>query len=314
MVTTYIKCHSRAAYLDRLIRSVKRHVAGHGPIMLLNDGIAAKYLDRLRTLHPDLAVRDSMKVTDPPGDSGALRQAKYDPARFWTGEIAKDKGDYIIILEEDTWITDSFDLKLVVRNLAANNAVSLRLFWNSMARLFVESETVFTAVLRDDFLMRYYSPTIGHLSEVYKIFPLAHAIVRKDYWCYAYDIGNWMAEAEVLKRALDHVQRLQASGVRARFCDFGREVLRHSFSSTSRTDSGGDGVARKADQRLFNAALDEAWLTGQLDPMADYPADFSDATRVAAFKGRLSEAQIDEWARWRADYLGMYRRMGCDVA
>ena len=315
MITTYIKCHSRAAYIDRLIRSIKRHVAGHGPIVLLNDGVAEKYLNHLRTLHFGIQVRDSFKVTDPPADPNDLRQQRYDPAKFWVREIGRDPNGYAAILEEDTWITDSFDLPLVMRNLEANDAMMLRLSWNSMARLAPSSETVFTAVLSENLLIRYYSPTIGHLSEVHKIFMFAHGIFRKDYWCAAFgDAPEWLAEPAILKRALDHLHQLQAQGGRTRFCDFGREVARPSFSSTGRSDAGGHGVAHKIDPRPYNAALDEAWLAGELAPMADYPADIGDAARLAAFKKRLTQRQIDEWALWRADYLGMYRRMGCDVA
>ena len=78
VVAIYIKCHSRAAYLDRCIRSIKRCVAGHGPIVLLNDGVARPHLDRLLELHTGLDIRNSLKVTDPPADSVALD----DPINF----------------------------------------------------------------------------------------------------------------------------------------------------------------------------------------------------------------------------------------
>ena len=310
----YIKCHSRAAYLDRCIRSIKLNVARHGPIVLLNDGIADRYLDRLTGLHPDIQVRPSLKVTDPPADPAALESPKYDPAKFWAGELAGDANDYLMLLEEDTWLSRSFDLQLILRNLAPNGAVMLRFCWNNMARLAAGGETIFQAVLSDDLVIRYYSPTINHPSEAYKVFAFANGIYRRDYWlhCYA-DAVHWTAERDILKRALIYLQQRQAAGQPVRFCDFGREAARTSFYSTGRIDSGGNGVARKIDHRACNAALDDAWLAGALDPMADYPEDFSDAVRLTAFRGRLTQQQIDEWAEWRADYVGMYRRMGADI-
>lgn len=311
----YIKCHSRAAYVDRCIRSIALNVAGHGPIVLLNDGIAARYLNRLTALHPGIQVRHSLKVTDPPADPAALEGPAYDPAKFWIRELGGDTNDYAVILEEDTWLTQSFDLKLVLRNLAPNGAVMLRFCWNNMARLAAANETIFQAVLGDDLALRYYSPTINHPSEAYKVFAFANGIYRRDYWlhCYA-DAVHWTAERDILKRALIHLQQRQAAGQPARFCDFGREGARTSFYSTGRIDSGGNGVAHKIDHKACNAALDEAWLAGALDPMADYPRDIPDVARLVAFRGRLTQQQIDDWALWRADYVGMYRRMGADIA
>lgn len=315
MTAIYIKCHSRAAYVDRCIRSIQLNVAGHGPIVLLNDGIAARYLHRLTALHPGIQVRHSLKVTDPPAGQADLESPKYDPAKFWIRELGGDTNDYAVILEEDTWLTQRFDLRLVLRNLAPNGAVMLRFCWNNMARLAAANETIFQAVLGDDLVLRYYSPVINHPSEAYKVFAFANGIYRRDYWlhCYA-DAVHWTAERDILKRALIHLQQRQAAGQPARFCDFGREGARTSFYSTGRVDSGGNGVAHKIDHKACNAALDEAWLAGALDPMADYPRDIPDAVRLAAFRGRLKQQQIDDWALWRADYVGMYRRMGADIA
>lgn len=314
MTAIYIKCHSRAAYLDRCIRSIKLNVAGHGSIVLLNDGIAGRYLDRLAGLHPDIQIRRSLKVTDPPADPAALDSPRYDPAKFWVGELARDANDYVVLLEEDTWFVRAFDLALVLKNLAPNGAVMLRFCWNNMARLAASDETIFRAVLNDDLAIRYYSPTIKHPSEAYKVFALANGVYRRDYWlhCYA-DAVHWTAEKEILKRALIYLQRRQAAGQAVRFCDFGHEAVRTSFYSTGRSDSGGHGVARKIDHKACNSALDDAWLAGALDSMADYPEDFSDAVRMTAFRGRLTQQQIEEWAQWRADYVAMYRRMGAAI-
>lgn len=315
VVAIYIKCHSRAAYLDRCIRSIKRCVAGHGPIVLLNDGVARPHLDRLLALHPGLDIRNSLKVTDPPADPAALDGPAYDPAKFWVRELAKDTDDYIVLLEEDTWFVLGFDLPLVLRNLAPNGAVMLRFAWNNMARLSADGDSIFQAVLGDGVAIRYYSPTIKHPSEAYKVFALANGIYRRDYWLHGYaDAPHWTAEKDILKRALLYLQQRQAAGQAVRFCDFGREASRTSFYSTGRIDSGGHGVGHKIDHKACNAALDDAWLAGELDPMADYPEDFSDPVRMAAFQDRLTQAQIDDWMEWRADYVAMYRRLGADIA
>jgi hypothetical protein len=311
----YIKCHSRAAYVDRCVRSIKRCAAGHGPIVLLNDGIAGNHIDRLRALHPGIEVRNSLKLTDPPADPAALESPRYDPAKFWVGEIAGDKNDYIVLMEEDTWLVHAFDLPLVLRNLVPNNVMMLRFAWNSIERLKVDGEVVFWAVLGPELALRYYAPTINHPSLAYKIFALANGVYRRDYWlhCYA-DAAHWTAEKDILKRALLYLQQRQAEGRAVRFCDFGREVARTSFHSTGRVDSGGNAVAHKIDQRKCNAALDQAWLDGKLDAMAEYPGDIGDAARLAAFRGKLTDAEIEDWKKWRADYVAMYRRMGANIA
>jgi hypothetical protein len=315
VVATYIKCHSRAAYLDRCIRALKAKVAGHGAVVLLNDGLAARYVDRLRALHPGLEVRDSPKLTDPPADPVALEGPAYDPSKFWSREIARDPDDYVMLLEEDTWFVRAFDLKLVLRNLAANGVMMLRFCWNNMAKLSAADETIFQAILGPDVTLRYYSPTIKHPSEAYKVFAFANGVFRRDYWlaCYA-GAQHWTAERDILKSALVYLQQRQAAGQPVRFCDFGGEAVHTSFYSTGRADSGGHGVQYKIDQRACNAAMDEAWFEGKLDPMADYPGDIGDARRLAAFQGRLTPQQIEDWVKWRAAYVAMYRRLGADIS
>lgn len=314
MTAIYIKCHSRAAYLDRCIRSIKRCVNGHGPIVLLNDGVPRPYLDRLAELYPEIQVRHSPKVTDPPSDPAALESPKYDPAKFWVGEIAKDADDYIVLLEEDTWFVLGFDLDLVLRNLAANSTMMMRFYCNSTS-LAVENEVIFWTILGPDASIRYYSPTIKHPLEVYKVFALANGIYYRDYWLYCYaDTVHWTAEKEILKRALIYLQQRQAAGQAARFCDFGRDAACPSFHSTGRADSGGQGIPHKIDHKIYNTALDEAWLAGKLDAMAGYPGDIGDQARLAAFGGRLTPQQIEDWSKWRDDYVAMYRRTGAIIS
>ena len=87
-------------------------------------------------------------------------------------------------------------------------------------------------------------------------------------------------------------------------------LLTVADSATSRTDSGGKGVTHKIDAGLYNNALNDAWLAGEIDPMVNFPADPADETVLATMRRRLTEEQVGAWRLWREDYKRMYLSLG----
>ncbi|MGB8841943.1 MAG: hypothetical protein WCC64_12850, partial [Aliidongia sp.] len=149
------------------------------------------------------------------------------------------------------------------------------------------------------------------LGEIYKIFPLAQSIFRTKYWVAAYaGTPYWDDEGHVLGRALTYVNEQILQRRPISFCSLDQEAIRHTAISTSRTDSGGKGVTQKIEAGLYNNALNEAWLAGEIDPMANFPADPDDETVLAALRQRLAPERIEEWLLWREDYKRMYLSMG----
>lgn len=316
MINVYVKCFSRAAYLDRCLTSIERNLSGYGRIVLLNDGLPARYLDRILERYPGADVRQSRKVTEgaPPPSTPPEEQARFDPARFWVEEIGKDQNPYMLLLEEDTWLTGPLNLSLMLRNMEANDALVLRLFWNGNPVFSGASEVFLSSLFEDGSRIDYYAPTVRSPADLYKIFFLAHGIYRTDYWLNSYTgIPRWNEERYALAKAREYVKRRHDAGTKSRFAKTGEEMIRHCVSSTSRSDSGGIGVSQKIDAALYNDVMNEAWCDGALDPMDGYPQDFPEASLLSLFKQRLTAGQVSAWRRWKEDYLSMYRRMGCSL-
>ncbi len=150
-----------------------------------------------------------------------------------------------------------------------------------------------------------------NISQIYKIFPLAQAVFRIKYWVAAYaGTPYWDDEGHVLGKALTYVNEQLMQRRPITFCSLDREAIRHTAISTSRADSGGRGVTHKIDAGLYNTALNDAWLAGEIDAMAGFPADPPDEAILALLRQRLSPDQIEAWQLWREDYKRMYLSMG----
>ena len=64
------------------------------------------------------------------------------------------------------------------------------------------------------------------------------------------------------------------------------------------------------DVNLFNHLLNEAWLSGDFDPMQNFPKDFS----LDYFKTFIAEKiNLDEYEKWVDRFKIQYKNLGSDV-
>lgn len=317
-VNIYIKAHSRPYYLDRCIRTIKRHVKGYASIVVLNDGMGPELIGRLKTAHPDIDVRNSPKVeygiiaapfSNHPffgsgRESRVLPPEKFDPARFWTRELRQEPGAHVFIVEEDIAITGTIDL----------GAFSEAGVLDDLAVL------SFQGVPRDgiDITRRFPLPDgqavvqhrIQNLNRArkYGIFPILCGIYHKEYWTHAHwNVSDWWAE----DRILDNATQLYTTAALRELpflnsASMERASFRQYQSSTARDDGGGPGVAFKIPAHVYNDVLNQFWLDGELDCMHGDPEDFPLEYLLSFFRRALTEAEVDDWLKWRVEYLGIY--------
>jgi hypothetical protein len=60
---------------------------------------------------------------------------------------------------------------------------------------------------------------------------------------------------------------------------------------------------------LYNKAIDEAWLKGDLDPMSNFPDEIADDYLTSVFRRSLSDEEIGKWLLWRKSYNAMFDRI-----
>lgn len=312
MIEIYVKCSSRAYYLDRLIESICRHVTGFRRIVLLNDGIRPEYLGRILDRRPFIEERRSIKLLDP--ETASRNPAAADPARFWSQEIRRDSARYILLLEEDTWITGAIDLSSLASEIERSHCLMVKMYWCSSDSLLAPLKVFATRVLDGGLALEYYRPHARKLAELYSIFGIAHGVYRSDYWLDAYDgAPYWSQENSILKKAMEFVLRLERERVPYSFCKTKGEMLGQSHSTSARADSGGWWITAKIDWNAYNDALNRAWLEGELDAMEGYPVDIPLATLGRAIENRLGTEAKLKWEQWRDNYVEMYRQMGITI-
>jgi len=325
MTNVYIKSCNRSAYLDRCIRSVKAHAQEAGEIIVLDDGTEEKYLDKISADHRDVEIRRSPHGSEKRefikanyAEDNDLRRTVtdlgFDPCAFWVDEIKKDSGDHVLIMEEDAWFKGDLNLSRAVRNMAANNAVILKLWLNGKQGQEEGQErgadVDIRAVFDDGSAIDYYTPVIKEIMDVYQIFILAFSIYRRDYWLNSFDgVGHYLDEPFMLNHALEYVLKNQSEGSPVKFARTGAEIVHQSGATTCRTDSGGMGVDVKIDNRIYNQAMDEAWLAGKLDPMNNFPDELDDAYLADLFRDALGDEAAESWLAWRSSYDTMRGRI-----
>lgn len=301
----YIKCSSRPFYLERLLRSIEMNCRGVGKLILLNDGIPAPRIARLAQGRPHLEERRSPRLVA----GGAP-----DPGRFWAREVGAEGRRLVMVLEEDTWLVAPIDLDAVERVLLENQAIMMRMFWHGAAELTAAAAIQYSAQAADGFTIDFYGKVDAkRFVDRYNYFCVAHGIFRADYYSQTMlGTAHWADEVHLLQAAVSFINTAVARGEKFRFAKSREEMFRHSSATTSRADSGGLGVA-PLDARAVNEALNQAWENGELDVMAGYPGDIAEDVLAAQIGRRLGAAALDQWRRWREDYLRIYEDFGAKL-
>lgn len=317
-INIYIKAHSRPFYLDRCIRTIKRHITGYGSIIVLNDGMGPEAVERLRATHPDIDVRNSPKVesgviaTPFSGhpffgtgcNSRVLPTDKFDPACFWICELRREPGSHFFLMEEDIAINRDMDFGALSASGMLDNLATLSFYRMPHD----EHEVERSFMLPDGQTAVQYRIQDLNRRKKYSIFPIFGTIFQKEHWIYAYwNAPDWCAEDRILDNAAQLYTTASLRGVPLlNSACVEQTAIRHFLSSTVRDDSGGPGVTAKIPAYVYNDVLNRFWLDGELDCMHNDPDDFPLEYLLSFFRRVLSETEVDEWLAWRREYLHMY--------
>lgn len=318
----YLKGYSRPFYLDRMIHSIKRLTTGYDRIIVINDGVAPHYMARIKAQHPEIDIRNSPKIDSgvyaAPASEAFLKRKKFfrqldylDPARFWWREIAKDPNDYVVVIDEDCWFFHEVDLARMVDDMRAEGCVSCALMYEK------EELRAVRKAKRPPYRRGAVGPVAGvdyHRHDGaprawatgYEIFASTQSVVMRDYWLNNYEgVLHFTNEVHLNERAValynDIVGRVAPSAGAA---DGG--MVKHSTSSTSRSDAGGSKCMNKIDPDLYHDLVSDLWFNGEFDCMADFPDDYSTNRLVSLMQGRIDDNLIREWMEWREEFLKMF--------
>lgn len=101
----------------------------------------------------------------------------------------------------------------------------------------------------------------------------------------------------------------------SRYGKMQQESAQTSYLTSTNNGYPADGHPEvKCDMLQVNHCLNEAWLSGDLDVMQNFPADFTVAYLVHFLeKANDPQALYDDWFVWIMQFKQDYRRLGCVV-
>ncbi|HEY4539830.1 MAG TPA: glycosyltransferase [Faecalibacter sp.] len=340
MTTIIIKSFNRPFYLDRCLKSLSLYIKGEYEIIILDDGTPKKYLEKIIQLYPNIilkksnqfeeknrSIEDNIK-TGKPIDGFSI------PTDLWYNAI-RNSSDYVLVIEDDVWLTDYTNLNEIVEMMKTRNIVLTKLGWlgNFRDDQFCDikplSETLhqlspknmFTS---NKFIMDLFMYNkLKFFSILYKL-GVVDNLTKRKYWAInsilmgLYKKEYWLSIWEDAKGRVDEKQQLRNAAAyyhknrEIKFARTSKELLKTTFKSSA-TGSYHKEV-NQFDVNRMNYILNEAWLIGEFDSMENYPKDFSD-DYIKSFLEISNHpyAQYNEWFKWANKFRDQYRKNGAEV-
>jgi hypothetical protein len=273
LINIYVKMHSRPAWADRCLESLRRLVTGHAAVVVLNDGVGEPFLGRLRARHPEVAFRPSPKlraglIATPTDDAAAVRLAEaeadpaFDPAGFWAAEIGRDPNLHCLVIEEDCWFTRPIDMSGFT-GADTRGLMALRLFLHDWGPATTGAPVRLAP-----------GSWTGLDADGMAINIPANALFRTDYFAYGFDgLPEWSDEEALVRHGRQFLAVCRARNRDFVLAALEGGALRHSSISSTRIFRDADPAGTLLNPRVYNDVINLAWYRGDLDPMEGFPDD-----------------------------------------
>ncbi|MCZ8198624.1 MAG: glycosyltransferase family A protein [Flavobacterium sp.] len=334
-----IKSYNRPYYLDRCIQSIYLNcINSDFKIKILDDGTPHKYLDKLQNKFPDIQIYKSEFYEQKVNFTSKGKQPEINkiPIELWL-EGAKNASDYFILLEDDIWFVEKFDLNMLHQNCIENKLVFVKMFWLGNEKL-IQSKTHFikdnltffepNLYLRNPLLYKFVFykfnrfkirktlkalriHTYDRFLSYYSIYAVAGVVFRKDYF-----LSLWNDHKNEVDEGLqlyNSVKFLKKNRNKIGFAHTTNEVVKTGFLSSA-TNQFKNYKDVKIDMFLFNKTVNEAWYNDQLDVMQKYPKDLnSEQIAVIIEKENNVDLQVIEWKKWVSSFKNQFQSFGCNI-
>jgi hypothetical protein len=334
-----IKSFNRPYYLDRCIQSIYLNcINSDFKIKVLDDGTPQIYLDKLKSKFPDIVIfksdfyDDKVKFTS----EGIQPQNQKIPIDLWI-QGAREATDYFILLEDDIWFVEKFDLMKLQQSIIADGLIFVKLFWLGNDKLkqsrsyFLKNDLVVfepNLFLRNplSYLFVFYKfnrfkirkllkllkiHTYERALSYYSIYAVAGVVFKKDYFLSLWDNHNYVIDEGL--QLYNAVRYLNSNKKTIAFARSNTEIVNTGFlSSATNQFKKYEGV--QVDMFIFNKILNEAWYDEVLDVMQDYPKDLNSGQIKAIVEQKNDpDLKVSEWEKWVSHFKNQYRSFGCKI-
>ena len=338
MTDIFIKSFNRAFYLDRCLTSVYKNVTGNFKIKILDDGTPKKYLDKIREKHPQVEIflsdsyDNKTKAVAENLISGQAVNGFLIPTKFWYDNVEK-ASEYVIVTEDDVWFTEPLNVDELSAEAKKLNIHLLKLGWlgNLLERneLHLKSigKNIESAQPKDLLLMpeklmeAFFYNRFKFFSLLYKLGKVDNrtrvkywalnsilmGFFRKEYWLEIWKNmdGKVDEKRQLINASVAYKKQRNNPNFISRLKTESMKTTFQSSASNSYHEYGFD-----FDANQFNHFINEAWLSGELDPMQNYPKDFSLDYFKTFLDGKMN---LEEYDKWVIQFRKQYENTGCDT-
>lgn len=338
MTDIYIKSFNRPHYLDRCIASVREYVRGNYQITILDDGTPKKYLDKILEKYPEIKIKKSENYEKKTSavqenlNSGKKINGFQIPTKLWI-DAAKDGSDHFIMTEDDVWFTAEVNVDELSEICKKYNTGLVKLGWlgnfyedkyldiKPLTKNIVSAKPKGLILKGEKFMEAFFRNRYRLFSVLYKL-KIVDNETRQKYWALNsilfgfFEKSYWLKIWSKMDGMVDEKRQLINASVYYKsqkhnpnfILRLKNEAMKTTFqsSATGSYHEYGNGF----DVNIFNHILNEAWFQGALDPMENFPKDFSENYILRFLK---NNPKTSDWKPWAAKFREQYRMMGCDV-
>lgn len=303
-MNVYIKSFNRPFYLERCIRSIEFFATGVHRIIVLDDGTLSRYLDKLKVSYPRVEVRSS-GADD--GKYELLREERFADIQhryplasdFWTREIRKEGDSYFFMMEDDAWISRRLDLSMIRESLEEAGAVICKFWWGDARN---HAHDVYASYQAPSgTAIDYFRPSTKQISDLYSAWIVAFSVFRKDYWLHNVSGIRRMADEQT---QLCNVHDFLAQNPTSTFAKSRQRSVFQGWTVPGRSTP--EYYDKGLRQHIYMDSLNEAWYSGRLDVVQNFPYDFSDSYVTSLLSQELTQAQVQIWEQWKTSDVRYY--------
>lgn len=328
----YIKSFNRAYLLHRTIASIYHYLNGFdGRIIVLDDGTAQKYLDKISELFPEVQIVKSPYYNQKSKDISLNKvPEKVIPAVFWRDEVLKGS-EYFILLEDDMWFTqpinykdftkEIYDLKMDMikflwlknTNLISDNIIQKTAYFNIVQpKVLTKNPFLFDAIFRTNkfklgsLAIKFFNHRL-ELLKYYHLYMVAGGVFSKRY----YEIC-WKSSQDNVDE-LKQISQLLKSKIDTNIGNLKKEILKTTLKTTASLISK-ENLGISIDIFKINEILNEEWLSSNTYKIDDFNSDIStDWITNSLLKITNNKSLCSAWETWYEAFRLSYKKIGSEV-
>jgi glycosyltransferase involved in cell wall biosynthesis len=334
-----VKSFNRPFYLERCLKSIFLYLKGDYKIIVLDDGTPERYLNKIKLEFPEVEIRLSsqyaskIKSIQNNLEKGEEINGFEIPTDLWVNAVKEAPSDYVLVTEDDVWLTQEVNLNLILDEMISNQVRFVKLGWlgnkseeeyseiqkisKNLERIRPQNLFTANALLMDWFMYNkfkfftflYKLGIVDNHTKLkyWSLNSILMGLYEKEYWLYIWkDANGKVDEKQQLRNAAVyyHKQKQNPNFI----ARTNQEYLKTTFQSSATNSYHGYGY--NFDVNYFNHLMNEAWFREEFDVMENFPKDFSMDYFEKFIDKKINK---EEFRSWVEKFKKQYRNLGAQV-